>query len=241
MCELGRYGPNCTGVCDCAHGLCQEGLRGDGSCICNVGWQGLRCDQKISGPQCLQKCDPNANCVQDSAAAPACVCAAGYSGDGVSCSAVDPCARDHGGCSPHANCTTVAPGQRTCTCLDGYMGDGELCQEANSCLIRHGGCHMHAECIPTGPQQVRQLGEPHTGDGPSPAGWGAPQTRPSELRASVPQPRPVNPRWGPGAGPSLEAGLRTAVWDAGHDGHGLEPGQRGTQVRSGRAAAAHAS
>lgn len=84
MCELGRYGPNCTGgedwggvgvgflaaessletpagtrwghwetpvllyptaVCDCAHGLCQEGLQGDGSCVCNVGWQGLRCDQ----------------------------------------------------------------------------------------------------------------------------------------------------------------------------------------------------
>lgn len=166
MCELGRYGPNCTGVCDCAHGLCQEGLRGDGSCICNVGWQGLRCDQKISGPQCLQKCDPNANCVQDSAATPACVCAAGYSGDGVSCSAVDPCARDHGGCSPHANCTTVAPGQRTCTCLDGYTGDGELCQEANSCLIRHGGCHMHAECIPTGPQQVScSCREGYSGDG----------------------------------------------------------------------------
>lgn len=32
-------------VCDCDHGLCQEGLRGNGSCICNVGWQGLRCDQ----------------------------------------------------------------------------------------------------------------------------------------------------------------------------------------------------
>ena len=32
-------------VCDCAHGLCQEGLRGDGSCVCNVGWQGLRCNQ----------------------------------------------------------------------------------------------------------------------------------------------------------------------------------------------------
>jgi hypothetical protein len=84
MCELGRYGPTCTGgeawegkhggalesradwtswqgqglgmaltlsclipltVCDCAHGLCQEGLRGDGSCVCNVGWQGLHCDQ----------------------------------------------------------------------------------------------------------------------------------------------------------------------------------------------------
>ena len=32
-------------VCDCAHGLCQEGLQGDGSCVCNVGWQGQRCDQ----------------------------------------------------------------------------------------------------------------------------------------------------------------------------------------------------
>lgn len=32
-------------VCHCVHGLCQEGLRGDGSCVCNVGWQGLRCDQ----------------------------------------------------------------------------------------------------------------------------------------------------------------------------------------------------
>ena len=37
-------------VCDCAHGLCQEGLRGDGSCVCNVGWQGLRCDQSEERP-----------------------------------------------------------------------------------------------------------------------------------------------------------------------------------------------
>ncbi|XP_066102033.1 stabilin-1 isoform X1 [Saccopteryx bilineata] len=166
MCELGRYGSNCTGVCDCAHGLCQEGLRGDGSCVCNVGWQGHRCDQKITGSHCPKKCDSNANCVQDSAAAPACVCAAGYSGNGTYCSEVDLCAHDHGGCSPHANCTKVAPGQRTCTCQDGYTGDGELCQEANSCLIHHGGCHMHAECIPTGPQQVScSCREGYSGDG----------------------------------------------------------------------------
>ncbi|XP_035131633.3 stabilin-1 isoform X1 [Callithrix jacchus] len=166
MCELGRYGPNCTGVCDCAHGLCQEGLQGDGSCVCNVGWQGLRCDQKITGPQCPRKCDPNANCVQDSAGAPICACAAGYSGSGIFCSEVDPCAHGHGGCSPHANCTKVAPGQRTCTCQDGYAGDGELCQEINSCLIHHGGCHIHAECIPTGPQQVScSCLEGYSGDG----------------------------------------------------------------------------
>uniref|UniRef100_A0A8C0JKC5 Stabilin 1 n=1 Tax=Canis lupus dingo TaxID=286419 RepID=A0A8C0JKC5_CANLU len=166
MCELGRYGPTCAGVCDCAHGLCQEGLQGDGSCVCNVGWQGPRCDQNITAPQCPMKCDPNANCVQDSAAAPACVCAAGYSGNGINCSEVDPCAHDHGGCSPHANCTKVAPGQRTCTCQDGYTGDGELCQEVNNCLIHHGGCHMHADCISTGPQQVScSCREGYSGDG----------------------------------------------------------------------------
>ncbi|XP_033612788.1 stabilin-1 isoform X1 [Fukomys damarensis] len=165
MCELGRYGPNCTGVCDCAHGLCQEGLRGDGSCVCNVGWQGLRCDQKISGPQCA-KCDLNANCIQSSAGAPACVCAAGYSGNGSYCSEVDPCAHSHGGCSPHANCTKVAPGQRTCTCQDGYTGDGELCQEVKSCLVHNGGCHIHADCISTGPQQVFcNCREGYSGDG----------------------------------------------------------------------------
>ncbi|XP_013217053.2 stabilin-1 isoform X1 [Ictidomys tridecemlineatus] len=166
MCELGRYGPSCAGVCDCAHGMCQEGLQGDGSCVCNVGWQGLRCDQKIVDPQCPKKCDPNANCIQNSTGPPTCVCAAGYSGNGSYCSEVDPCANGHGGCSPHANCTKVAPGQRTCTCQDGYTGDGELCQEINSCLIRNGGCHIHAECIPTGPQQVScSCHEGYSGDG----------------------------------------------------------------------------
>ncbi|XP_005348787.1 stabilin-1 [Microtus ochrogaster] len=166
MCELGRYGPTCSGVCDCDHGLCQEGLRGNGSCVCNVGWQGLRCDQKIINPQCPKKCDPNANCIQDATGIPACICAAGYSGNGSYCSEVDPCAAGHGGCSPYANCTKVAPGQRTCTCQEGYTGDGELCQEINSCLIRHGGCHIHADCIPTGPQQVScSCREGYSGDG----------------------------------------------------------------------------
>lgn len=166
MCELGRYGPNCTGVCDCAHGLCQEGLRGDGSCVCNVGWQGPRCEQKIVHSECPKECDPNANCVRDPAGAPACVCAAGYSGNGTFCSEVDPCAHGHGGCSPHANCTKVAPGQRACTCHDGYTGDGELCQEVNDCLVHNGGCHVHAECIPTGPQQVScSCREGYSGDG----------------------------------------------------------------------------
>ncbi|XP_049633421.1 stabilin-1 [Suncus etruscus] len=165
MCEVGRYGPNCTGECRCAHGLCQEGLQGNGRCVCDVGWQGLRCDEKISSVQCPQ-CDANANCLQVSGADPVCVCAAGYSGNGTFCSEVDPCAHNRGGCSPHANCTKVAPGQRTCTCQDGYSGDGELCQEVNNCLNHNGGCHEHAACIPVGPQQVScNCRDGYSGDG----------------------------------------------------------------------------
>ncbi|XP_004715325.1 stabilin-1 [Echinops telfairi] len=165
-CELGRYGPDCARACDCVHGLCQEGLRGDGSCICNAGWRGPRCDQNATDPRCSAGCDPNANCMQDSAGAPVCICAAGYAGNGTHCSEVDPCVQEHGGCSPHANCTKVAPGQRTCTCQEGYTGDGELCQEVNSCLFYRGGCHIHAECIPTGSQQVScSCHEGYSGDG----------------------------------------------------------------------------
>ncbi|XP_020827131.1 LOW QUALITY PROTEIN: stabilin-1 [Phascolarctos cinereus] len=160
-CELGRYGLDCAGVCNCGHGMCQDGLLGNGSCSCNVGWKGLRCDQESTASSCPEKCDPFANCINAS-----CVCSAGYSGNGTSCSEVDPCAQDHGGCSLYANCTKVAPGQRTCTCKEGYAGDGELCLEFNRCPIKNGGCHAKAECVPTGPSQVAcNCGPGYTGDG----------------------------------------------------------------------------
>jgi len=41
-----------------------------------------------------------------------CTCATGYSGDGLSCAAVDPCATGNGGCP--AACATTGPGQATC-------------------------------------------------------------------------------------------------------------------------------
>ncbi|KAK2091262.1 stabilin 1 [Saguinus oedipus] len=186
MCELGRYGPNCTGVCDCAHGLCQEGLQGDGSCVCNVGWQGLRCDQSEWVPMGRGQVATEEAVPDQSHPAPQKSPALSALRSATPMPKVDPCAHGHGGCSPHANCTKVAPGQRTCTCQDGYVGDGELCQEINSCLIHHGGCHIHAECIPTGPQQVSMAGVdmrampyPHRGAGqllapssPTDGNWG---------------------------------------------------------------------
>uniref|UniRef100_A0A7N4PTT9 Stabilin 1 n=1 Tax=Sarcophilus harrisii TaxID=9305 RepID=A0A7N4PTT9_SARHA len=172
-CELGRYGPDCAGVCNCGHGMCQDGLLGDGSCSCNVGWKGPRCDQELVGQLwraplhpalgagLTEACFSPSSCINAS-----CVCSAGYTGNGTSCSEVDPCAQNHGGCSLNANCTKVAPGQRTCTCKEGYSGDGELCLEVNSCLIKNGGCHARAECTPTGHGQVAcNCGPGYAGDG----------------------------------------------------------------------------
>lgn len=87
--------------------------------------------------------------------APACVCVAGYEGNGTYCngehthththpsvtpvrirssslslsvfSELDLCSRSNGGCSEHAICTKVSAGERTCTCKDGYTGDGVIC------------------------------------------------------------------------------------------------------------------
>nr|XP_039333082.1 stabilin-1 isoform X2 [Saimiri boliviensis boliviensis] len=195
MCELGRYGPNCTGVCDCAHGLCQEGLQGDGSCVCNVGWQGLHCDQKIAGPQCPRKCDPNANCVQDSAGAPTCACAAGYSGSGTFCSGpatwiLGALPEVLGWPSPQSPFTPCRPSCSRCP-ISGltlpsdfflsltpsspvptwpvpapYDSLGPSPLEVDPCAHGHGGCSPHANCTKVAPgQRTCTCQDGYTGDG----------------------------------------------------------------------------
>jgi hypothetical protein len=64
-------------------------------------------------------CDPHATCSMPGTG-PTCTCANGYSGDGMTCTAVDPCATGNGGCM--AACVMTGPGTRSCytpkTCAD---------------------------------------------------------------------------------------------------------------------------
>uniref|UniRef100_A0A3Q3KRR5 Stabilin 1 n=1 Tax=Monopterus albus TaxID=43700 RepID=A0A3Q3KRR5_MONAL len=153
-CEPGRYGVNCTCVCD--HGKCEDGLAGSGRCVCYKGWKGASCSVEIKDDACGGVCDENANCItgpQGSAAA--CVCVAGYEGNGTYCNELDLCSRSNGGCSGFATCMKVSAGQRTCTCLKGYTGDGVVCLEVDGCLVNNGGCHPSANCFRTGPNTVR--------------------------------------------------------------------------------------
>lgn len=151
-CEPGRYGTNCSKRCQCDHGKCSDGLTGSGLCECYKGWRGLSCSIEIRDDACGGICDQNANCVTGpKGTAAACVCVAGYEGNGTHCRELDLCSRSNGGCSPFAVCTKVSAGERTCSCREGYTGDGVVCIEIDGCLVKNGGCHRFAECIRTGP------------------------------------------------------------------------------------------
>ncbi|XP_028302102.1 stabilin-1 [Gouania willdenowi] len=151
-CEPGRYGVNCSSKCVCNHGKCEDGLTGSGKCVCYKGWKGTSCSIEIKDDSCGGACDENANCITGpKGSAAACLCVAGYEGNGTYCKELDLCSRSNGGCAEFATCKRVSAGERTCTCKQGYTGDGIVCLEFDGCLVNNGGCHEDAECIRAGP------------------------------------------------------------------------------------------
>ncbi|KAF3690257.1 Stabilin-1 Fasciclin, EGF-like, laminin-type [Channa argus] len=151
-CEPGRYGVNCSAKCVCDNGKCEDGLTGSGKCVCYKGWKGATCSAEIKDDACGGVCDENANCITGpNGSAAACVCVAGYEGNGTYCKELDLCSRSNGGCSEFASCIMVSAGERTCTCKEGYTGDGVVCLEFDGCLVNNGGCHSSAQCVRTGP------------------------------------------------------------------------------------------
>uniref|UniRef100_A0A803Y795 Stabilin 2 n=1 Tax=Meleagris gallopavo TaxID=9103 RepID=A0A803Y795_MELGA len=151
-CAEGKYGRNCDQVCACIHGKCSSGIDGDGSCECNVGWRGVTCESGKCPPCFLGK-----NCLLLSNNTAYCKCAAGFTGNGTFCTAIDACETSNGGCSANAECRKTTPGNRVCVCKAGYTGDGVVCLEINPCLENNGGCDKNAECTQTGPNQVSIL------------------------------------------------------------------------------------
>lgn len=151
-CEPGRYGVNCSSKCVCDHGKCEDGLAGSGRCVCYKGWKGASCSAEIKDDACGGVCDENANCITGpQGTAAACVCVAGYEGNGTYCKELELCSRSNGGCSEFASCKKASAGERTCSCKEGYTGDGVICLEIDGCLVNNGGCHKSAECTRTGP------------------------------------------------------------------------------------------
>uniref|UniRef100_A0A803V533 Stabilin 1 n=1 Tax=Ficedula albicollis TaxID=59894 RepID=A0A803V533_FICAL len=149
-----HFGPDCQSECDCVHGECSSGTAGNGSCTCYGGYTGPRCDQEL--PLCRGvTCEANSECVVRDGAA-LCDCKLGYTKQGSTCQAQDPCAPSP--CSPFAVCKVLGPRTYECTCKEGFQGDGKICQPINPCVDRNGGCPENSTiCVYRRPGEVRAV------------------------------------------------------------------------------------
>ncbi|MDQ2646281.1 MAG: hypothetical protein M3020_20880 [Myxococcota bacterium] len=140
-CDEGFYGPTCQ-PCDCETGNCNDGMEGDGACICPPGTTGADCDRCAFG---FQDKDENGTCelacanntcnghgtCNDSTGEVQCTCAAAYTGARCTeCAAGyqdndenGSCLRecDEDTCNEHGECSD-ATGTIVCSCEGGYTG-----------------------------------------------------------------------------------------------------------------------
>ncbi|XP_048356379.1 stabilin-2 isoform X2 [Sphaerodactylus townsendi] len=163
LCMPGRYGSDCR-FCQCTeHGQCDEGISGSGLCVCETGWTGKLCETKLDAvPECSPSCSVNAVCQAQNI----CQCKLYYTGDGITCSAINFCKVSNGGCHKNARCTQSGVNVN-CTCQKGYKGDGHICTAVNPCTDGlNGGCHEHAICTKTGPGKRKcECKDNYIGDG----------------------------------------------------------------------------
>lgn len=183
----GSSSPCYVGYCEPAIGQCalapsavgtvcgaRSTCDGAGACICHRKSQSEACgaqncdsaDDGCGGQIDCGQCHANASCVDSGNTPRQCVCAAGYSGDGVACAPIDNCLTSYGGCSPFAGCTPTGPGTHVCQCTTGYTGTGFECAEIDNCQSDNGGCSPFAACTKTGPgSNTCQCRTGYEGDG----------------------------------------------------------------------------
>ncbi|XP_038170878.1 stabilin-2 isoform X2 [Arvicola amphibius] len=163
-CCSGFFGPDCNpcpggflNPCS-GNGQCIDGLSGNGTCICEDGFQGSRCqfcsDPNRYGPRCNRTClcvhGACDNRIDSDGACLSGTCREGTSGRF--------CDKKPSACGPyvqlchiHATCE-YNEGTASCVCNEGYEGDGTLCSKKDPCIgsTSRGGCSPNADCIRTG-------------------------------------------------------------------------------------------
>ncbi|XP_078127855.1 stabilin-2 [Sander vitreus] len=171
-CCPGFWGPDCTECPDRAdrpcsnRGVCSDGVGGNGTCSCQVGFAGTACEDCSPG-RYGSSCSSECSCVHGLCNSGlngdgSCICFSGYSG--ASCDRELPeCAAL--GCPVNSRCMEEAlTGQMVCQCRPGYQISGDQCLSINPCLQRV--CHVQATCVHTGPNQhLCACNRGYSGDG----------------------------------------------------------------------------
>jgi hypothetical protein len=119
-----------TSACGTNATACAPGAAGEPNmCTCAesfVSFQG-RCVPMNDECQRDNPCSPNADCIDPSNTDGdlTCACKAGFTGNGVDCSATDPCATNP--CGMGGTCTNGEAGRYTCACAAGTREVGGKC------------------------------------------------------------------------------------------------------------------
>ncbi|KAM4770876.1 uncharacterized protein WCC33_002646 [Rhinophrynus dorsalis] len=116
-------------VCSCLNGT----LSVDGSCV------------KPSSA-CKPPCHAKGLC-HNIGTGHACVCDAGYQGDGVSCTDIDECQNDV--CKDNTTLCVNTPGSYNCICKPGFNLNISYCSDIDECTTDIQNCHPLAECFNT--------------------------------------------------------------------------------------------
>ncbi|XP_041819472.1 stabilin-2 isoform X1 [Chelmon rostratus] len=171
-CCPGYWGPDCIECPDQAdrpcsdRGVCSDGLGGNGTCSCQVGFAGTACEDCAPGrygPTCSSVCScVHGLCDSGLKGAGSCICFSGYKGrqcdqESPECAALS--------CQQNSRCMEEAlTGRLLCQCLPGYQKAGAQCVSINPCLQRV--CHAQASCVHTGPNQhLCACNQGYNGDG----------------------------------------------------------------------------
>ncbi|XP_076027518.1 stabilin-1-like [Genypterus blacodes] len=157
-CCKNHYGRDCT-VCPggveapCSgHGECEDGVRGQGVCVCAKGFRGDACQlcrAQYYGPNCTAcSCTKKGSCEDGVEGSGLCVCESGWQGQQCQIETgtlPEECRQ----CHAQAVCVPGAG----CQCKSGFQGNGTSCSPEpppDLCSEYNGGCHLVADCNQTG-------------------------------------------------------------------------------------------
>ncbi|XP_077977242.1 stabilin-2-like [Glandiceps talaboti] len=170
-CCLGFYGPSCRacpgGAADpcTGHGVCNDGIGGDGICTCDNHFTGTACELCTTGfygNKCDQVCPCiNGVCMTSPSNSVICVCTTGWAGHLCNQSTTD----SHRDCLVSCDINAFCGANNTCVCNRGYVGDGQQCQAQDLCEDHNGGCSDFATCVNIPGSRACNCQDGYSGDG----------------------------------------------------------------------------